>query len=547
VPGNQFCTNPIHIYDDSLILFDSKIMPNQRNGQQTHPPPNKKKRKRSNDADLTYEDVLNEDRRKQMKFTTTIVLAMMVLTLTILGGCAEMTEMLLNVANRRSTNRSDAAKDRTPKLRTTWKKEMKRFSDRMFYRLFRMPKPCFSRLCNKIESVVGRKEFKSEKYIKELKEQGHTTKEGSMYLAHVKKNGDYIPGEVKVAITLRILAGATYLDMFLWFNVNANYVNEFTKKVMKDWFCNDKVMCINYYDLLNGKDEIDSELDKISFEFGSKTNFIMKGCIGAIDGWMVKIRCPSWTEVVNPGKYYSRKGFYALNVQVIVDKKKRILWRTIGEKGSAHDSKVFNESNLGKFLLETADDFYGRGLYLIGDSAYALRSYLLTPYDNAQPGSKEDCFNFYLSSNRIYVECSFGEIDRRWGIFWKPLQGQLKNHKYTIDSALRLHNFIVDYREEIGGTSTTKEKRFEREELNVASDDFLMENPYDMLGPLSESDEMRKTGRPTTAEARERVRGKAVRDSICDALHWGGYARPSQQRQSSTTVVDRHNRVVERA
>ena len=65
---------------------------------------------------------------------------------------------------------------------------------------------------------------------------------------------------------------------------------------------------------------------------------------------------------MNPGKYYSRKGFYALNVQVIVDKKKRILWRTIGEKGSVHDSKVFNESNLGKFLLETADNFMA-GVY----------------------------------------------------------------------------------------------------------------------------------------------------------------------------------------
>jgi len=46
-----------------------------------------------------------------------------------------------------------------------------------------------------------------------------------------------------------------------------------------------------------------------------------------------------------------------------------------------------------------------------------------------------------------------------------------------------------------------------------ASDDFLMENhPYDMLGPLSELDEMRKAGRLTTAKARERVRGQPVRD-----------------------------------
>ena len=53
-----------------------------------------------------------------------------------------------------------------------------------------MHKPCLSRLCNKFEPVIGRKKFKSEKYIEELKEQGHTTREGSIYQAHVKKNGD---------------------------------------------------------------------------------------------------------------------------------------------------------------------------------------------------------------------------------------------------------------------------------------------------------------------------------------------------------------------
>eukprot|EP00979_Chaetoceros_neogracilis_P012463 scaffold3333_cov233-Chaetoceros_neogracile.AAC.1 len=72
-----------------------------------------------------------------------------------------------------------------------------------------------------------------------------------------------------------------------------------------------------------------------------------------------------------------------------------------------------------------------------------------------------------------------------------------------------------------------------------------MENhPYDMLGPLSELDEMRKAGRLTTAKARERVRGQPVRDSICDALHWGGEgnARPLLQQRQST--VDRHNGII---
>ena len=58
-----------------------------------------------------------------------------------------------------------------------------------------------------------------------------------MMAAHVKKNGPYIPGEIKVAMTLRILAGASYLDMYLWFNANPEYVRHLTRGVMRNWFC----------------------------------------------------------------------------------------------------------------------------------------------------------------------------------------------------------------------------------------------------------------------------------------------------------------------
>ena len=107
---------------------------------------------------------------------------------------------------------------------------------------------------------------------------------------------------------------------------------------------------------------------------------------------------------MNPGKYFSQKGFYRTNVQAIVDNKdKRILWRAIGQKGNPHNSKVFNESSLGKYLLEHADDLYVRGLYTVGDSGFFLWSYMPTPHDNAEPDAKGDNFNFFLSSNKIYA------------------------------------------------------------------------------------------------------------------------------------------------
>ena len=89
-----------------------------------------------------------------------------------------------------------------------------------------------------------------------------------------------------------------------------------------------------------------------------------------------------------------------------------------------------------------------RGYLFIGDSAYALRSFLMTPYDNALHGTAEDNFNFFHSSSRIVVECAFGEIDLRWGILWRPLQFALELNCKIIDACMRLHNFIVDFRED---------------------------------------------------------------------------------------------------
>jgi Plant transposon protein. len=73
----------------------------------------------------------------------------------------------------------------------------------------------------------------------------------------------------------------------------------------------------------------------------------------------------------------------------------------------------------------------------------------LVPYDNASPDSPEDAFNYVHSSARIAVECAFGEIDHaRWGILWRPLKFNLKEHRYVIDACMQLHNFILDFKEE---------------------------------------------------------------------------------------------------
>jgi len=458
----------------------------------------------------------------RMNIKNVLGIAFLSVFFALVGASAEVFSYFIR-KRERSAIYSWMAKNREVRERKTWAEEDARISDRMFYRLFRMTRPCFRKLCNKIEKAVGKEEFKSEKYIElELKAQGQSTKKGSMFAASQDTSGPYIPGEMKLALTLRILAGGSYLDMFLWLNVNADYVRFISKHVMRNWICLDEVVQINYFEKVL---QDPHAMTSIRLTFARTSNGIINGIIGAVDGWLVRITGPTLEDTTNPGKYYSRKGFYAINVQAIVDKEKRILWRYIGEKGCSHDSPSFNDSNLGNYLSRVATSLMAKGIYIIGDSAYSLKSYLLTPYDDAAPGSHEDSFNYFLSKNRIYVECAFGEVDRRWGIFWRPLEGALDGHKYTIDAALRLHNFIVDYREE-HGINTNAEKRRERDELNIACDNFVRRNPFEPIGVIEgDIEEQRGRGRPSNEEVQQRNNGRVLRDSLRDKLKQCGLSR----------------------
>lgn len=475
-------------------------------------------------------------RKKDRNLSVLLVLLSLLLFILGIGG-EEYFSLLQNID--RFCVRSAIARQRRVRLRMIWAAEQRRISGRMFYRLFRMKKLCFVKLCNKIKIVVGEKEFKSEAYIENLKNLGYSTKESQMYQCHLVTCGEYVPGEVELAITLQILAGASYLDMFLWYNISPDHARKIFRTVTKNWICNDKVIEINFYkNVLHNPNNIKI----ITEHFAEKSDGVLSGIIGALDGWLVRIKCPAFWEADNAGKYYSHKGFYAINVQVIVDRNKIVLWRYIGAKGCSYDSPVLNESRLGQQLKDYVAELKRLGLYIIGDSAYAICSYLLTPYDNAKSNSKEDNFNFFHSSSRIHVECAFGEIDRRWGILWKPLEGGLSTHRYTIDSCLQLHNFIVQYQLNEDKATTIRDDIIENEmeELNEESRHYYMMNPLETPGVVSE-DYFVRHGRRTNYENAQRDEGKKIRDELCSIMANKGMLRATR---TTSHHHDRYNRLV---
>ena len=125
---------------------------------------------------------------------------------------------------------STLAKNRRKKERITWSKVNERISNMQFRQMFRMTRDCFQMLCQEIESIVGEREFKAESYIN-----AHLEGLDHMYMANKMTSGGYISGEIKLAIALRILAGADALDLSVIFDISSNYITTISLFVLDQW------------------------------------------------------------------------------------------------------------------------------------------------------------------------------------------------------------------------------------------------------------------------------------------------------------------------
>ena len=419
--------------------------------------------------------------------------------------------------------RSDAASRRCRKRRaprTSWQDFANSISDTHFRRMFRMDRQCFNELCTKIENMVGREEFKSQQYLDShlaVSDDNPSPQSAIMHRAHRSWSGGYICGEVKVALTLRIMGGGQYVDLSHIFDIYYTDCYRIFHETLEKWICKDNIYPMAYDETVDDE----SALFDIAKYFAlGRNGGILAGIMGALDGWLVRIRCPSYygDGVRNSEKYFSRKGFYCLNVQVIVDRLKRVLWYSVRAKGSEHDSAAFKATNLYsqlEMLWETnrsiRNNGYGITFYLVGDSAYALRPFLVTPYDSALPGSAEDAFNYYQSASRIYVECAFGEITLRWGIFWTPLQFHISKHRYVIDAAFRLHNLLVDYRERNG-------KKSDLDFYSADTVKFMTANPNELVGVYGNGIDGIGINSGDSHMGRKNNVGRALRDALRDKM-----------------------------
>ncbi|XP_056092298.1 putative nuclease HARBI1 [Rhinichthys klamathensis goyatoka] len=159
--------------------------------------------------------------------------------------------------------------------------------------------------------------------------------------------------------------------------------------------------------------------------------------LGLVDGTLIPIANPSVIDQA----YISRKGYAAINVQVIVDHRGVISDLVARWPGSTHDSFVWANSAVGE---QAEREGFGQSLFL-GDSGYPLRTYLFTPLTNPQTRA-ERAYNVAHIRTRNVFECAIGIWKLRFRCLHKSSGGlRMKPHSscaVTVATAI-LHNMAV--------------------------------------------------------------------------------------------------------
>ena len=182
----------------------------------------------------------------------------------------------------------------------------------------------------------------------------------------------------------------------------------------------------------------------LSNDFAKKSaSGAITNCIGAIDGYLMKIYTPSKIEAGNVRSFFS--GHYqchGVNIQAVCDAHSRFIFLEMAAPGSWNDRDAIKETAFPRML-----DKIPEGFVIIGDAAYESNERLVSMYHGAERlDPKNDNFNYYASQCRIRIEMAFGLMQMKFGILWRPLRVKIKNMRYVILAIGNLHNFVINER-----------------------------------------------------------------------------------------------------
>lgn len=130
--------------------------------------------------------------------------------------------------------------------------------------------------------------------------------------------------------------------------------------------------------------------------------------LGCIDGTYISIRTPAHKV---KSTYINRHDTSSITLQAICDNNKMFLDVFTGPPSKIHDARIYKLSFISKKLKDICENKW----HILGDSAYPLKKWLLTPFKNyGNLSIAQRHYNYRFSATRVKIENSFGLLKSRW-------------------------------------------------------------------------------------------------------------------------------------
>eukprot|EP00918_Siedleckia_nematoides_P060432 GHVU01131923.1.p1 GENE.GHVU01131923.1~~GHVU01131923.1.p1 ORF type:complete len:402 (-),score=41.45 GHVU01131923.1:145-1350(-) len=244
---------------------------------------------------------------------------------------------------------------------------------------------------------------------------------------------DPLTPAAKLLMTLSWLAGGSYHHIRVIAGVSRAYFYSCVYQVMRV-VCSCELLALRF-------PSTDEELHRSAAAFRQKSDEgVIRWCVAAIDGWLLKLLAPPKRRVANVASFYSgRYKCYGLNVQFSVDSQCMFSSFSIKAPGGTNDIVAFTRSRMCQVISALPPGFFA-----VGDAAYPLFTTLMTPYSGTSLDSvAKDNYNYCMSQLRIRADMALGLFTNKWRIFSRHLSHDLSNVGLITHTAMRCHNYVI--------------------------------------------------------------------------------------------------------